>query len=67
VHKYKIEARIRNHTTLSRPTIIQEVAKCVPEGHVVDLDDPEVFVLVEVFKVRSQAIVVKMAFIWPRG
>lgn len=33
--------------------IIQEVAKCMPENYVVDLDDPEVFVLVEVFKVRG--------------
>jgi tRNA acetyltransferase TAN1 len=31
--------------------IIQEVARCMPEGYTVDLDDPEVFVLVEVFKV----------------
>jgi len=48
--RYKIDMRIRNHTTLSRPTIIQEIASCVPEGHTVDLNDPEVFVLVEVFK-----------------
>lgn len=34
--------------------IIQEVAKCMPENYVVDLDNPEVFVLVEVFKVRSR-------------
>ena len=33
--------------------MIQTIASCVPEGHTVDLDDPELFVLVEVFKVRS--------------
>ena len=30
--------------------IIQEIAKCMPENYVVDLDNPDVFVLVEVFK-----------------
>ncbi|KAL1696875.1 hypothetical protein GGG16DRAFT_120519 [Schizophyllum commune] len=48
--KYKIELRIRNHSTLTRMAIIQAVAECVPEGFSVDLNDPEVFVLVEVFK-----------------
>ncbi|KAG1745555.1 hypothetical protein EDD22DRAFT_744870, partial [Suillus occidentalis] len=48
--KYKIELRIRNHNSLTRMEIIQEVAGCMPEGYVVDLDEPEVFVLVEVFK-----------------
>lgn len=32
--------------------IIEEVAKCVPERYVVDLEDPEVCILIEVFKVR---------------
>jgi len=36
--------------TLSKPTLIHEIARCVPEGHTVDLNNPEVFVLVEVFK-----------------
>ncbi|KAK0223421.1 hypothetical protein IW262DRAFT_1366672 [Armillaria fumosa] len=49
-YSYKIELRIRNHTTLSRPTIIQTIADCVPEGHVVNLTDPTLFILVEVFK-----------------
>lgn len=49
-YSYKIELRIRNHTTLSRPTIIQTIADCVPEGHVVNLTDPTIFILVEVFK-----------------
>lgn len=43
---------MRNHSTLARPEIIQELAKCVPEAHRVDLEDPDVFVLIEVFKVR---------------
>ncbi|KAK2460290.1 hypothetical protein APHAL10511_007679 [Amanita phalloides] len=47
---YKIELRIRNHTTLPRMTIIQTVAQCVPEGHTVSLTEPELFILVEVFK-----------------
>lgn len=49
--QYKIELRMRNHNTLSRPTIIEELAKCVPEGHKVDLENPELFVLVEIWKV----------------
>ncbi|KAG2107790.1 hypothetical protein BD769DRAFT_1779427 [Suillus cothurnatus] len=48
--KYKIELRVRNHNTLTRMEIIQEVAKCMPSNYNVDLDDPDVFVLVEVFK-----------------
>ncbi|KAJ7348921.1 hypothetical protein DFH08DRAFT_923852 [Mycena albidolilacea] len=48
--KYKIELRIRNHTTLSRSELIEAIAKCVPEGHTVDLDHAELFILVEVFK-----------------
>ena len=31
--------------------IIEEIAKCMPANYVVDLVDPDVFVLVEVFKV----------------
>jgi len=57
--QYKVELRVRNHNTLTRMEIIQEVAKCMPENYVVDLDNPEVFVLVEVFKVRS-CVSVKM-------
>ena len=43
---------MRNHNTLSRPQIIEEVAKCVPKTCKVDLENPEVFILIEVFKVR---------------
>lgn len=57
--RYKIDARIRNHTTLSRPTLIQAIAGCVPQGHTVDLGNPEVFVLVEVFKNVCGVSVVK--------
>jgi tRNA acetyltransferase TAN1 len=53
--QYKIELRIRNHTTLDRPTILKELAAAVPAGHSVDLSDPEVFILVEVFKVRPRS------------
>ncbi|KAH6899270.1 hypothetical protein BKA70DRAFT_1569665 [Coprinopsis sp. MPI-PUGE-AT-0042] len=48
--QYKIEPRIRNHTTLTRPTIIQHIASWVPEGHTVSLGDPDMFILVEIFK-----------------
>ncbi|KAF6758298.1 hypothetical protein DFP72DRAFT_191565 [Ephemerocybe angulata] len=48
--KYKVELRIRNHTVLARPAIIQHIASWVPEGHTVSLDNPDIFILVEVFK-----------------
>ncbi|KAG2124113.1 hypothetical protein BD769DRAFT_1628805 [Suillus cothurnatus] len=48
--KYKVELRVRNHNTLTRIEIIQEVAKCMPSNYTVDLDDPDVFILVEAFK-----------------
>ncbi|GLB40252.1 putative THUMP [Lyophyllum shimeji] len=48
--KYKIELRVRNHSVISRPDLIQHIAQCVPEGHTVELTDPEIFILVEVFK-----------------
>ncbi|KAF8655065.1 hypothetical protein AX16_003266 [Volvariella volvacea WC 439] len=48
--KYKIELRIRNHTTLTRQVLIQHVARCMPQEHTVDLQNPDIFVLVEVFK-----------------
>ncbi|KAF9450074.1 hypothetical protein P691DRAFT_726789 [Macrolepiota fuliginosa MF-IS2] len=47
---YKVELRIRNHSTISRPIFIQHIAQCMPAGHTVSLDNPEIFVLVEVFK-----------------
>ncbi|THV07229.1 hypothetical protein K435DRAFT_643782 [Dendrothele bispora CBS 962.96] len=49
-YTYKIELRMRNHTTLARPNIIQAIARCMPEGHSVDLTNPKLFILVEVFK-----------------
>ncbi|KNZ73892.1 hypothetical protein J132_09108, partial [Termitomyces sp. J132] len=47
---YKIELRVRNHSVISRPEFIQYIAQCVPEGHSVELTNPELFILVEVFK-----------------
>jgi len=54
--QYKIELRIRNHSTLTRLSLIEAVADSVPKQLKVDLNTPEVFVLVEVFKVRHQLI-----------
>ncbi|KIY69190.1 hypothetical protein CYLTODRAFT_436248 [Cylindrobasidium torrendii FP15055 ss-10] len=47
---YKIEIRTRNHTNPGRDILIKTVAACVPEVHTVNLTNPEVFILVEVFK-----------------
>ena len=49
-YSYKIELRVRNHSVHTRPVLIQTIAACVPEGHTVALENPEVFILVEVFK-----------------
>lgn len=35
---------------MDRMTIIRTVAQCIPEGHTVSLTEPEIFILVEVFK-----------------
>jgi len=47
---YKIELRMRNHATIPRPVLIEHIAQCVPEGHSVNLENPDIFILVEVFK-----------------
>jgi len=49
-HTYKIELRMRNHTTLARLAVIQAIAECVPDRYKVDLSDPDMFILVEMFK-----------------
>jgi len=47
---YKIELRMRNHTTLERSAVIQAIAESVPKKFKVDLMKPELFILVEMFK-----------------
>jgi tRNA acetyltransferase TAN1 len=51
--QYKIELRIRNHSTFTRQSLIEAVADSVPKQLKVDLEAPEVFILMEVFKVRA--------------
>ena len=51
--QYKIELKVRNHNTLSRQLLLDTLVSCVPSGWTVNLEDAEVFFLVEVFKVRS--------------
>ncbi|EIW57405.1 uncharacterized protein TRAVEDRAFT_169162 [Trametes versicolor FP-101664 SS1] len=58
-YTYKVELRIRNHNTLKRDKLIPELAKCVPEGHTVNLDNPELYILVEIFKSVCGISVVK--------
>ncbi|WFD20637.1 hypothetical protein MCAP1_002886 [Malassezia caprae] len=49
---YRIEPRIRAHTSLTRDSLIPLMAACVPadEGHRVDLARPDVIVVVEVLR-----------------
>ncbi|KAJ3900795.1 hypothetical protein F5879DRAFT_971031 [Lentinula edodes] len=49
-HTYKIELRMRNHTNLTRSAVIEAIAECVPERCKVNLTNPELFLLVEIFK-----------------
>ena len=51
--QYKVELKVRNHNTVSRQLLIDTVVSCIPSGWTVNLEDAEVFFLVEVFKVRS--------------
>ncbi|EPS96098.1 hypothetical protein FOMPIDRAFT_62568 [Fomitopsis schrenkii] len=59
VYRYKIELRMRNHNTISRSALIDGLAKAIPERHIVDLNNAEVFILVEVFKSICGMSVVK--------
>lgn len=65
-YNYKIELRMRNHSTLTRMELIQEIADCVPEGHKVDLDNAEVFILVEVFKSVCGMSIVKDYYLFSK-
>lgn len=51
LYQYKIELRMRNHTNLTRSAVIEAIAECVPERCKVNLTNPELFLLVEIFKV----------------
>ena len=48
--QYRIEPRIRSHTSVTRDRLIPLVASCVPESHRADLSKSEVVILVEIFK-----------------
>ncbi|KZS94182.1 hypothetical protein SISNIDRAFT_485104 [Sistotremastrum niveocremeum HHB9708] len=47
---YKIEIKIRAHKKIQRQEAIDEVVKCVPPGYGVSLDNPDIVVLLEIFK-----------------
>ncbi|KAF8271207.1 hypothetical protein EI94DRAFT_1679705 [Lactarius quietus] len=48
--RYKIEIKVRNHNSIPRQTVIDTIVSCVPTEWTVNLNDAEVFILVEVFK-----------------
>ncbi|EJD06890.1 uncharacterized protein FOMMEDRAFT_152217 [Fomitiporia mediterranea MF3/22] len=48
--RYKLEVRMRYHNTLTRDEVIKVIAQCIPEEHKVDLENPDLFILVEIFK-----------------
>lgn len=49
--QYKIEIKLRNHNVLDRQEVIDEVLKYVPPNHIIRLDNPQIVILVEIFKV----------------
>ena len=50
--QYKIVHKIRNNSKVTKEELITALANIVPEGHSVSLDDPELVILVNVYKVR---------------
>jgi hypothetical protein len=56
IMQYKIELKVRNHNSLSRQLLIDTVVSCVPSDWTVNLEDAEVFFLVEVFKVHRSLV-----------
>jgi len=49
--KYRIQITSRNHSAVSRNELIPALAKCVPtdQGHTVDLENPDLTILVELY------------------
>lgn len=51
--QFAIRPTIRNHTVMKRMEIIQKVASIVGPGHQVDLKNPDVYILVEIYTVSQ--------------
>ncbi|KAA8897086.1 hypothetical protein FN846DRAFT_265270 [Sphaerosporella brunnea] len=49
--KFAIRPTSRNHNVLSRDVIIRTIASCVGAAHTVDLKNPDLLILVELYKV----------------
>ncbi|KAK5686156.1 hypothetical protein LTS10_002270 [Elasticomyces elasticus] len=48
--KYAIRPNLRNHTTLKRDAVIKQIAAMVGPGHVVDLKNYELLIIVEIYQ-----------------
>ncbi|KDQ14955.1 hypothetical protein BOTBODRAFT_32320 [Botryobasidium botryosum FD-172 SS1] len=59
-YRYKIELKIRNHSKIKKDDLVAQLAACVPKdrGHTVDLKNPELVILVEIFMVTCGMAVV---------
>jgi tRNA acetyltransferase TAN1 len=53
--KFAIRPSIRNNKELTRDEVIRSVASIVGPGHKVDLHDYDLLILVEIYKVCSDA------------
>ena len=49
--KFAIRPTIRNNSSISRDCVIKSVAAAVGSGHIVDLTNPDVFILVDIYRV----------------
>jgi len=47
---YKVQIKIRSHNTVQRSDAIEEVLQFVPRKHVIQLEEPDLVILVEIFK-----------------
>lgn len=52
--QFAIRPNIRNHTILSRDSVIKQVADIVGPSHTVDLKSYDLLILVEIYKVRTR-------------
>jgi len=53
--QFAIRPTLRNHNTLTRDSVIKQIASIVGPGHTVDLKDYELLIVVEIYQVSHHA------------
>jgi tRNA acetyltransferase TAN1 len=49
--KFKVDLRIRNNESISKGKLLPEIVKLVGRPHIVDLQHPDILIIVEIFRV----------------